>query len=47
VFQESHQNEQKAVALERQRKRWTHIKKFALINGDVASLKAPVKRLTP
>jgi predicted GIY-YIG superfamily endonuclease len=47
VYQESLHNEQDAVARERQLKRWTHIKKVALINGDLATLKALAKRRTP
>jgi len=33
-----------AVARERQIKRWTHAKKLALINGDLAKLKSLAKR---
>ncbi len=44
VYQETHHTEQKAVARERQLKGWTHSKKFALINGDFARLKALAKR---
>jgi predicted GIY-YIG superfamily endonuclease len=44
LYQETHDTEQKAVARERQLKRWTQIKKLALIRGDLASLKARAKR---
>ncbi len=46
-YQEGQHREQGAVARERQLKRWTHIKKLALINGDLASLKTLARRRTP
>jgi predicted GIY-YIG superfamily endonuclease len=44
VYQEPQPSEVKAVARERQIKRWTHGKKLALINGDRATLKSLAKR---
>ena len=44
VFEESHCSELKAIARERQLKRWSHAKKLALINGDRATLKSLAKR---
>jgi predicted GIY-YIG superfamily endonuclease len=38
VYQEPHATERAAVARERQLKRWTHAKKAALIQGDLADL---------
>jgi predicted GIY-YIG superfamily endonuclease len=47
VHEETHNAEQKAVAPERQLKRWTHNKKLALINGDLTALKSLAKRRIP
>jgi predicted GIY-YIG superfamily endonuclease len=44
VYQEEYSTEQLAIAREHQLKRWTHAKKFALINGDRAALKSLAKR---
>jgi predicted GIY-YIG superfamily endonuclease len=44
VYQERFNSELKAIARERQLKRWTHAKKLALVNGDRASLKSLAKR---
>jgi predicted GIY-YIG superfamily endonuclease len=44
VHQESHTSELKAIARERQIKRWTHAKKVALIDNDRATLKGLAKR---
>jgi putative endonuclease len=44
VHQESHSSELKAIARERQIKRWTHAKKVALIDNDRATLKGLAKR---
>ena len=44
VFHESHSSELKAIARERQIKRWTHAKKLALINSDRPTLKSMAKR---
>ena len=44
VFQEVQPSEEKAMARERQIKRWSHAKKLALINGDQAKLKSLAKR---
>jgi predicted GIY-YIG superfamily endonuclease len=46
LYQETFDTEQKAVARERQLKRWTHSKKLALINDDWGTLKAFAKRRT-
>jgi hypothetical protein len=34
VYQESHHSEERAIARERQIKRWTHAKKMALVAAD-------------
>jgi predicted GIY-YIG superfamily endonuclease len=47
VYQEEQQSEIKAVARERQLKRWTHGKKLALIRGDRATLKSLARRRIP
>jgi predicted GIY-YIG superfamily endonuclease len=44
AYQEQLPSELKAVARERQIKRWTHAKKLALINGDRTALKSLAKR---
>ncbi len=44
VYSEKHPSEQKAIARERQIKRWSHDKKVALITGDKATLKLLAKR---
>jgi predicted GIY-YIG superfamily endonuclease len=44
VYQEKHKSEVGAITRERQLKRWTHAKKLALINGDLAHLKSLAKR---
>jgi predicted GIY-YIG superfamily endonuclease len=44
AYQEQHEFEERAIARERQIKRWTHAKKLALINGDRAQLSALAKR---
>jgi len=44
VHQERHDSESKAIARERQIKRWTHDKKLALIRGDKTTLKSLAKR---
>jgi predicted GIY-YIG superfamily endonuclease len=44
VYKESLPSEGKAIARERQIKRWTHAKKLALINGDSVKLKLLAKR---
>jgi len=44
VYWELQPSEEKAVARERQLKRWTHAKKLALINGDLVGLKSLAKR---
>jgi predicted GIY-YIG superfamily endonuclease len=44
VYQEQHPSEVKAITRERQLKRWTHVKKTALVNGDRAKLKSLAKR---
>ena len=44
VYHERHPSEVKAVARERQLKRWTQAKKVALIDGDKAKLKSLAKR---
>jgi predicted GIY-YIG superfamily endonuclease len=44
MYQESQPSEEKAVARERQIKRWTHDKKLALITGDLQALKSLAKR---
>jgi predicted GIY-YIG superfamily endonuclease len=44
LYQEQHPTENKAIARERQIKRWTHAKKFALIAGDREGLKALARR---
>jgi putative endonuclease len=46
VYQEPQPSRQKAVARERQLKRWTHAKKLALINGDRTALKSLARRRT-
>ncbi len=46
VYQEKHSSQGDAIARERQLKRWTHAKKMALINGDLAKLKSLAKRRT-
>src|SRR5665213_899890 len=44
VYWEAYSSEQQAIVRERQLKRWTHVKKFALINGDRAKRKSLAKR---
>jgi predicted GIY-YIG superfamily endonuclease len=44
VYQEQKPSEEKAIARERQIKRWTHAKKLALIEGDRSQLKSLAKR---
>jgi putative endonuclease len=44
VYCETFESEQRAIARERQIKRWTHSKKLSLINGDLARLKSLAKR---
>ena len=44
AYLESLPSEEKAIARERQIKRWTHHKKLALIAGDLAKLKSLAKR---
>jgi putative endonuclease len=44
VYQEQHPSKNKAIARERQLKRWSPVKKMALINGDLAKLKLLAKR---
>jgi len=44
VYHESHNTELAAVQRERQLKGWSHAKKLALIEGDVAKLKSLAKR---
>jgi predicted GIY-YIG superfamily endonuclease len=44
VYQERHPTGEQAIARERQLKRWTHAKKFALTNGNLAKLKSLAKR---
>src|SRR5262245_42303731 len=44
VYEEPHHTQKQAAARERQLKRWTKSKKLALINGDLARLKALAKR---
>jgi predicted GIY-YIG superfamily endonuclease len=44
VYQERHGSEGDAIARERQIKRWTHDKKLALVNGNIANLKSLAKR---
>jgi predicted GIY-YIG superfamily endonuclease len=44
AYQEQLPSELKAVARERQIKRWTYAKKLALINGDRMALKSLAKR---
>ncbi len=44
VYQERQRSEIDAITRERQLKRWSQAKKMALINGDLASLKALAKR---
>ena len=44
VHQESYKSEARAIARELQIKRWSHDKKLALINGDLARLKSLAKR---
>jgi putative endonuclease len=44
VYQEQHASEEKTIARERQIKRWSHNKKLALIQGDLAGLKSLAKR---
>jgi predicted GIY-YIG superfamily endonuclease len=39
VYSEQQPSEVKAIARERQIKRWTYGKKLALVNGDLAALK--------
>src|SRR5437763_1174771 len=46
AYHEAHDSEAQAVARERQLKRWSHAKKVALINGDLAKLKSLAKRRT-
>jgi predicted GIY-YIG superfamily endonuclease len=47
VYQEPQPTEQRAIARERQLKRWTHAKKLSLIKGDFAKLKSLAKCRTP
>jgi predicted GIY-YIG superfamily endonuclease len=44
VHQERRGSESNAIARERQIKRWTHDKKLALVNGNIAMLKSLAKR---
>ena len=44
VYNETCESEERAVARERQIKRWTHAKKLSLIRGDRAALKSLAKR---
>jgi predicted GIY-YIG superfamily endonuclease len=44
VYEETHSSEEKAIAREHQIKHWTHDKKLALVNGDLAKLKSLAKR---
>jgi predicted GIY-YIG superfamily endonuclease len=44
AYQETFASETKAIARERQLKRWTYHKNLALINGDHAALKSLAKR---
>jgi predicted GIY-YIG superfamily endonuclease len=44
VYQEQYPSDAKAIARERQIKRWSHAKKLALISGDRAALKSLAKR---
>ena len=44
VYHEKQQSEEKAIARECQIKRWSHSKKIALIQGDLAQLKSLAKR---
>ncbi|MGN6504819.1 MAG: GIY-YIG nuclease family protein [Tepidisphaeraceae bacterium] len=47
VYHEPQASAENAVARERQLKRWTHAKKLALVNEDLAKLKALAKRRIP
>jgi putative endonuclease len=44
AYQEQHRSEEKAIARERQVKRWTQAKKLALISGGLVRLKSLAKR---
>jgi tRNA/rRNA methyltransferase len=44
VYQESVPSEERAIARERQIKRWTHMKKLALISGDFQKLRGLARR---
>jgi putative endonuclease len=44
AYQELCASEEKAIARERQIKRWTHAKKLALINGNSVKLKSLARR---
>jgi putative endonuclease len=44
VYAEEHDSSQNAIARERQLKRWSALKKEALVAGDLAGLKALSKR---
>ncbi|MEX2661445.1 MAG: GIY-YIG nuclease family protein [Vicinamibacterales bacterium] len=44
VFQESHPSQSAALAREKQVKRWSHVKKAALIAGDSDALHAQARR---
>ena len=44
VYSESFEKQVEAMRCERQLKGWSHAKKVALINGDMATLKALSKR---
>ena len=47
LYEEAQHHKQRTVVRERQLKGWTHIRKLALINGDLASLKTRARRRTP
>jgi predicted GIY-YIG superfamily endonuclease len=44
AYQEQRSSEVDAIARVRQQRRWTHAKKLALIDGDLAKLKSLAKR---
>jgi predicted GIY-YIG superfamily endonuclease len=44
AYQEQHPSNAKAIARERQLKRWSHAKKLSLIDGDLGKLKSLAKR---
>jgi putative endonuclease len=47
VYDESYTKQADAIKRERQLKNWSHVKKTALIAGDIAELKAASKRRIP